>query len=283
MNHLKIYENLVYSRQSLNRKKYDGIYYERHHIIPKCMGGDDTHDNLVLLSAREHFLVHWLLAKAYPTNFKLQCGWNAFNRSLYRPVSRYYEYARLNFIKHLIANEDRKLKNSITVSQQRWVNDGVTSTRVHYEVANKMINDGWNSGRLYFKRTSPTKETREKMSNSNTGKQLSQDTKDKISVKSKNNIWINNGSCSKFIDKNILDSFISDGWVEGRIIKGKLKSSPKVIKQIKGTTWVYKDTINDRIPLEKLEEYLNDGWFKGRYLTEEVKESLRFHASKKEK
>jgi hypothetical protein len=39
------------------------IYTERHHIIPKSFGGSNKKENLVRLSAREHFLVHWLLTK----------------------------------------------------------------------------------------------------------------------------------------------------------------------------------------------------------------------------
>ena len=46
-------------------------YHEKHHIIPKCMGGDDEHTNLVLLSARAHYLAHYLLHRAYPEDRKL--------------------------------------------------------------------------------------------------------------------------------------------------------------------------------------------------------------------
>lgn len=35
-------------------------YVEKHHIIPKSLGGKDTADNLVKLTAREHFICHWL-------------------------------------------------------------------------------------------------------------------------------------------------------------------------------------------------------------------------------
>jgi hypothetical protein len=38
-------------------------YTENHHIIPKSLGGDNSEDNLVRLSAREHFLCHLLLTK----------------------------------------------------------------------------------------------------------------------------------------------------------------------------------------------------------------------------
>jgi hypothetical protein len=40
-------------------------YTERHHIIPRSLGGADTMDNLVDLTAREHFICHWLLTKIY--------------------------------------------------------------------------------------------------------------------------------------------------------------------------------------------------------------------------
>jgi hypothetical protein len=39
------------------------VYYENHHIIPKSLGGSDENNNLVLLTAREHFLCHYLLCK----------------------------------------------------------------------------------------------------------------------------------------------------------------------------------------------------------------------------
>lgn len=38
-------------------------YYEAHHIIPRCMGGTDGPDNLVNLTAREHFICHMLLVR----------------------------------------------------------------------------------------------------------------------------------------------------------------------------------------------------------------------------
>ena len=40
-------------------------YKERHHIIPHSLGGSDDSDNLVDLTAREHFICHWLLTKIH--------------------------------------------------------------------------------------------------------------------------------------------------------------------------------------------------------------------------
>jgi NUMOD3 motif len=41
-------------------------YTERHHILPKCLGGSNKKENLVDLTAREHFIAHLLLAKLHP-------------------------------------------------------------------------------------------------------------------------------------------------------------------------------------------------------------------------
>jgi len=51
-------------------------YRERHHIVPKCMGGDNSEDNLVYLTAEEHFVAHQLLVKMYPNNRKLAFSLN---------------------------------------------------------------------------------------------------------------------------------------------------------------------------------------------------------------
>jgi len=49
----------------VNRAKTRALecYTENHHIIPKSLGGDNSKDNIVSLTAREHFICHWLLTK----------------------------------------------------------------------------------------------------------------------------------------------------------------------------------------------------------------------------
>ena len=45
----------------------EGEYKERHHILPKCMGGNDDESNLIDLYAREHYEAHKLLAQEKST------------------------------------------------------------------------------------------------------------------------------------------------------------------------------------------------------------------------
>jgi hypothetical protein len=76
MNYSKIYENLIYNAK-INPKS--DKYKEWHHIIPKCLGGSDDVDNLVLLSARQHYLAHWLLYKIHRTS-ALVHAWHSMSR-----------------------------------------------------------------------------------------------------------------------------------------------------------------------------------------------------------
>jgi hypothetical protein len=43
----------------------DTRYFEFHHVIPKCFGGNCSKKNLIPLTGREHFLAHYLLTKIY--------------------------------------------------------------------------------------------------------------------------------------------------------------------------------------------------------------------------
>ena len=76
MNYLAIYNKLVE-----NRKTFPVVdeYCENHHIIPKCLGGDNSPENMVRLTAREHFIAHQLLYKHYRTP-ELAFAWHSMLR-----------------------------------------------------------------------------------------------------------------------------------------------------------------------------------------------------------
>ena len=57
------YFKIIDNALSQERVKGDDNYYEKHHIIPRSIGGNDSKENLVLLTAREHYICHWLLIK----------------------------------------------------------------------------------------------------------------------------------------------------------------------------------------------------------------------------
>jgi hypothetical protein len=55
----KVYNQLIEKRLTCIPEGY----CEKHHIIPKFMGGDNSKENLVYLTAREHYIAHKLLMK----------------------------------------------------------------------------------------------------------------------------------------------------------------------------------------------------------------------------
>ena len=94
MNYIKIHNSII--KSALSRGRVAG-YGEMHHIIPKSMGGTDNKDNLVMLTAREHFIIHWLLAKIHRNSqmiFALFAMTKPGNKSQQRYTSHSFAYAR---------------------------------------------------------------------------------------------------------------------------------------------------------------------------------------------
>ena len=100
MDYKKLYDSIISKAKSLNRKKGQGIYYESHHIIPRCLGGSDEKENKVLLTAREHYVCHKLLYYIYPNDNRLSMAYHYMintkkdKRNL-KITSREYEEVRL--------------------------------------------------------------------------------------------------------------------------------------------------------------------------------------------
>lgn len=89
MNYQKIYDNLIKKRvENPPTEKY-----ERHHIVPKSLGGSNKKENIVKLTYREHYIAHLLLCR------------------IHRGTQNYYPMLRaLNMMR--AGREDAKIKNS---------------------------------------------------------------------------------------------------------------------------------------------------------------------------
>lgn len=99
------YFAIISDAKNLHRTKASG-YFENHHIVPKALGGAHNFDNRVLLTAREHFVCHFLLYKMLPLgsnarhrmlhSFMLMKGKNEFQKTRYMN-GRLYEAAKLEY------------------------------------------------------------------------------------------------------------------------------------------------------------------------------------------
>jgi hypothetical protein len=66
MNYQRHY-NLLIEKHGL-KSKPNG-YSEKHHIVPRCLGGSDDESNLIYLSAEAHYVAHQLLVKMNPNHY----------------------------------------------------------------------------------------------------------------------------------------------------------------------------------------------------------------------
>lgn len=108
------YYNIIANAQS----RTIAGYTEKHHIIPRSLGGTNSKSNLVHLTAREHFICHLLLTKMTLGNdmYKMKYALNMISNiknigaGRYTPSSKLYEYVRkchFDAIKNIWTDEKR--------------------------------------------------------------------------------------------------------------------------------------------------------------------------------
>jgi hypothetical protein len=98
----KWYNQIIF--RALNRPIING-YTEKHHIIPKSFGGSNRKENLVNLTAREHFICHRLLTKMVTGSLQIKMVRAVWRMTVkgrdfqdrFYPNSRTYEYLRIQF------------------------------------------------------------------------------------------------------------------------------------------------------------------------------------------
>ena len=105
---LLTYEELCdfFKRPLFTKQFYDdwNIYYERHHIVPRCEGGKDSEDNLIRVPLFYHFRLH------------VMRGDESSNLS-----TKYKNYSAALLIAHQKNGKIRKLFNdSIAVCENKW-------------------------------------------------------------------------------------------------------------------------------------------------------------------
>ncbi len=141
MNYKKIYENLI--NKASNRSSLGG-YVETHHIVPRCMGGDESKENLVDLTAKEHFIAHLHLVKIYPDNTKVKFAFNMMlNKNGYqeRVTGKKYErYKKINSNALSKLHKGRKF----TKEHREKISRGLTGRIISEETKKK--NSAWQKG-----------------------------------------------------------------------------------------------------------------------------------------
>lgn len=213
-------------------------YKENHHIIPRSMGGTDDPTNLVDLTAREHFICHWLLIKMVESQdrAKLVYAINAMklknknqNRYSTKVTARVYENYRLEWS----AMHSQRMKGRTPP------NKGVPMSEQQKQLLREVA----------AKRPPQSAETKAKRAKSITGRKLSEETKQKIAMSLTGKV---KGPYSTARKRAISDACIGISKKEGH--------KENVANAVKGNISINKNGIEKKVKSDILQEYLNDGW-----------------------
>jgi hypothetical protein len=135
----KIYNRLIERAKT----RITSDYTEKHHIVPRCLGGSDDPSNLVCLTPEEHYLAHQILTKLHPSHKGLAKA--AHMMCTGRPTNKYYGWVRRRFV-------DAQRESVI------GANNPCYNTRLIFNLVERrtkrigkdeVLPDGWSEGAIY--------------------------------------------------------------------------------------------------------------------------------------
>lgn len=202
--------------------------FEKHHIIPKSLGGDNSDNNLVNLTLREHFICHLLLTRMTRGNDKTKmfyAVWRMCNskKNDYKVTSRTYEHAKITRSKILSENagpthynSGRRTGRTSETFTDSW-KDNISKSK-----CGKL--SGKNNpmyGKIH------TAESKKKLSETRKRKAIdpmwnirppcSDETALKIKLANQGKRWVHNKATKerKYVDPNLVADYINIGWEIG--------------------------------------------------------------------
>ena len=232
MNYLKIYENLIQKAKSRIIKGYK----EKHHILPKCLGGKDDKDNLVDLTPEEHFIAHLLLTKIYPDNSALvhAAVMMTVNGKNHVRNNKFYGWLRRKHSDSISRNQSGEGNSQFG---EYWIYNIITGEVLR--TTSKDIPEGWIRGKTGYSKCEicnkstgskqrrfctnhkpksiPPKSTMAK--GSPTALKLSAYCKSRTREQHPQygKRWVNNGSEQRMIPKDQVTTFLDIGWIRGKL------------------------------------------------------------------
>ena len=158
------------------KEKPENVYTEKHHIIPRsvCILLDKSQENLVYLTAKNHFLAHYYIWKWYKDELhekkwaRSMCY--AFNM-MKRIISKSDNVEELSKLYEEVRRDMSEIQKGKKLSEE-------TKLKISERTKGRIP---WNKGKTGIY----TEETRRKMSDKSKGKKMSEEAKKKISIKTK--------------------------------------------------------------------------------------------------
>lgn len=188
MNYQKIYDSLM--SKARTRQLEPGFYCERHHVVPKCLGGSDGETNIVKLTAEEHYLAHQLLLKLIPDNRSIAFAAHMMSVS---PIGERINNKTFGWIKkkcselqkHYRHSEDSKKKigaihkGKIISDRHRAAVSKARKGKTNSDVQKLAVAKA-NKGKVV------SEETRKKLSDAHRGRIVSEEAKLNMSIAQRN-------------------------------------------------------------------------------------------------
>lgn len=189
-----VYMKIIENARNSNRIKDDGNYYEQHHIIPYSIGKSNEKENLVLLTAREHYFCHKLLCKIYSNGkdhlkmtyalFRLHYGKNGYQ------IKNSKDFERIRI----------QMKNSIKYMNKDFYNDP---------------------------------EWRYKCGSGRRGKTTSDEMKKKISESVKKNCYRKEKKVKKFFNTDLAKQHKKEShWLKGKSLPIEIKIKGQITQSL---------------------------------------------------
>ena len=145
-------------------------YKERHHIIPKCLGGKNNKENLIDLYPQEHYEAHKLLASEYPDNNKILYAYWCISHMSYSD----------NHVIEITSEEYAKMKEMLKKARENFEPWNKGKINVYDDETIKKMSES-HLGNTAKTGKKLSNETKEKISKAHMGKKLSDEHKEKIS------------------------------------------------------------------------------------------------------
>jgi|LakMenEpi03Aug12_release.lakeMendotaPanAssembly.Ray.scaffolds.fasta_scaffold380699_2 hypothetical protein len=233
-NKYTIWYNSIISR-ALTRSLDKSCYFEKHHIVPRCLGGTNDKNNIVKLTAREHFICHLLLVRMVDDRVaksKLSYAvWQVTKR--YTVSSKMYEMLRIQLsantkgIPKSEAHKEALRKPKSNTANMKGGPGAVKGRKIsekgleNIRAAAKRRDLSGNKNPFYGK--AHTEEMKQHYRNLFTGQKLSDEHRQKISQGLKGKSTWNKGIPASIEHRNnvskslIGDIYITDGINNKRI------------------------------------------------------------------
>ncbi|WP_407305566.1 HNH endonuclease signature motif containing protein [Acinetobacter sp.] len=218
----KLYYSII-AKHGHQVKPKDGKYYERHHIIPRCLNGNDASENLMYVSGRVHFILHLILCYAVNPIYKKRVTWALI---CFNPKSD-----KRNIKNKLKAKSFQKLReeHAAHLKLLKWYTNGQVSLRLFPD---EPVPENFKLGRhqlpkrgttVYITNGIETKRIRPdeaihkgwvKGQKDERLQQLKEQGQNHQMGTSAGRTWVNNGVQNKYLQVN---ETLPEGWFQGRL------------------------------------------------------------------